>query len=259
MDDDRLPTWLTPEALREMGRRLDKERRTRAQASLAIRLRYVLDVAAAEARTGFPLDDWPDIAAGSFRKLESIENEEARRGVKLYCYAMAIRVLAGEVPELADLADALDVLNSGRASPVLRPRRSRRQNKPPEYRELALYVAVAFVYAAFDLHKKGEKLVSDRVMAEIFAEGRTGTEAYANNLGSAWLPLCGRTWDQARFLLETGLSMIGQKQYQILACAEAGLEPIAELEEIARRRSTLANEAAADAAWRAAGVERSRL
>jgi hypothetical protein len=253
----------TVKALQEMLEtlpQLKEERRARAKAPLAIRLRYRLDVAAAEAMNGgLPHENFPDLAAGSFLQLESlVEDEEARRGFKLDCYAEAIRELAGEAPEFADLADALDDLSSGRASLLLRPRRLRRQNKPPKYLDLALYVAVAFAYAAFDLHKKGGKLVSDRVMAEIFGEARTGTEAYANNLGSPWLPLCDRTWDQARFLLETGLSLIGRKQYQIFAYAEAGLQPLAELEEIARGRSILANKAAADAAWKAAGVKRSR-
>lgn len=187
-----------------------------------------------------------------------VEDEGARRGVELDCYAKAIRELAAEAPEFADLADALDVLSSGIASRLLRPRRLRRENKPPEYLELALYAAFAFAYAAFDLHKKGEKLVSDRVIAEVFGEARTGNEAYANNLGSPWLPLCGRTWDQARFLLEKGLSLIGLKKYQILAYVEAGLQPVALPEEIARRRSTQGDKAAADAAWRAAGVKRLR-
>lgn len=245
----------------EMLPRLKEEGRAPAQAPLATRLRHALDAAAAEAMSGFPHHNFPDLAAGSFLQLESlVEDEEARRGVKLDCYAEAIRELAGEAPEFADLADALDALGSGMASPLLRPRWLRRENKPPECLELACYAAVAFLYAAFDVHKKGEKLVSDRVMAEVFGEARTGSETYANNLGSPWLPLCGRTWDQARFLLEKGLSQFRQKKYQIFACVEAELQlhPGALLVEIARRRSTLGHKSAAEAAWSAAGVKRSR-
>lgn len=100
----------------EMLPRLKEERRARAQAPLATRLRHALDAAAAEAMSGFPHHNFPDLAA----KLESlVEDEEARRGVKLDCYAEAIRELAGEAPEFADLADALDALGSGMASPLL--------------------------------------------------------------------------------------------------------------------------------------------
>jgi hypothetical protein len=77
MDDDRLPTPLTVEALREMRRRLDGERRALAQAPLAMRLRHMLE---------------------SFPQLESmVEDAEARRTIQLDCYAAAIRELAGEV------------------------------------------------------------------------------------------------------------------------------------------------------------------
>jgi hypothetical protein len=120
------------------------------------------------------------------------------------------------------------------ASPLLRPRRLRRQNKSPEYQDLALYAAAAFVYAAYDLHKKGEKLVVDRIMAEVFGETRTGGESYANNLGNPWLPLCGRTWDQARFLLENGLRLIGWKTDKVLMYTEGGLQPRGELLEDGR-------------------------
>ncbi len=219
----------------------------------------MLDAAAAQAMSGFPHDNFSDLAVGSFLKLEShVRDEEARRGVRLDCYARAIRELSREAPEFADLADGLEILSSGMASPLLRPRRLRRENKPSEYRELALYAAAAFCCAASELHKKGEKLVVDRIMAEVFGEARTGTERYANNLGNPWLPLCGRTWDQARFLLQEGLNLIERKPYQIFAYVEAELQQGALLEEIARRRSTFGNKAGADAAWRAAGVKRSR-
>jgi hypothetical protein len=256
---DRLPKWLTPEDLREMRRRLERERLALAQAPLAVRLRHILDVAAAEAMSGFPHDNFPDLAPGSFLQLEGqVRNREARRGAKLGCYARAIRELVGEAPEFADLAEALEILNSGTASPLLRPRLWRRENKPPAYLDLALYVAIAFSYAAYDLHKKGVKLVVDRVMAEVFGEARTGNESYANNLLNPWLPLCGRTWDQARFLLKKGFSMTGRDKDQILAYIELGFLPGALPEEMARRRSTLNDKAAANAAWRAAGVKRSR-
>jgi hypothetical protein len=195
MEDDRSSVGRALEVLQAQRRRLEEERRARAQSPeppLAIRLRHVLD-ATAHANIGFPFNDIPDYAAGSFLQLESlVADDEARRGIKLDCYADAIRELAGKVPEFAEIADALDYLNAGRAAPLLRPRRRGRQNKPPEYCALALYAAGAFGCAAFDLHKKGEKLVVDRVMAEVFGEARTGTESYANNLGNPWLPLCGR-------------------------------------------------------------------
>jgi hypothetical protein len=259
MDDDRRPTWLTPEARREMRRQLDEERRARAQAPLAIRLRHMLDVAAAEAVTGFPHDNLPDhLTAGSFLQLEStVEDEKARRSVQLHCWAAAIRGLAEEAPELGDLAEALEVHNSGKTSPLLQPRRSPRENKPREYLELALYAAIAFSYAAYDLHEEGEKLVVDRVMAEVFGEARTGTESYTNNLLNPWLPLCGRTWEQARFLVDKGFSLIGREKKQIFKYVEAGFKPGPLRKEMARRRSTLKDKSAADAAWRAAGVERS--
>jgi hypothetical protein len=118
----------------------------------------MLDAAAAQPAIGFPLDDWPHIA-GSFLQLESmVEDEEARRSDKLHCYAAAIRGLAGEVPEFGDLAEALEVQNSGKTSPLLRPRRLPRENKPPEYLELALYAVAAFWCAASELHKRDEKL-----------------------------------------------------------------------------------------------------
>jgi hypothetical protein len=262
MDDDHRSVWPTREALQKMLGRLDEERRARAQAPLATRLRHTLDAAAAQAMSGgfrFPYDNFPDLAAGSFLQLERLSwDEEARRGAKLDCYARALRELAGEAPEFADLADALDVLSSGMPSTLLRPRKLRRENKPPEYLELALYAVAAFWCAASELHKRDEKLIVDRVMAEVFGEARTGTEKYANNLGNPWLPLCGRTWDQARFLLKAGLSLSGRKEYQILAYVEAEVQPEGLLAELARRRSTLGDKAAADAAWKAAGVKRSR-
>jgi hypothetical protein len=258
MDDDRLPTWLTPEGRRKLRRRLDEERRARAQAPLAIRLRHMLDAAAAQPAIDFPHDDWPDIA-GSFLQLESmVEDEEARRSDKLHCYATAIRGLAAEVSEFGDLAEALEVHNSGNTSPLLRPRRLPRENKPPEYSELARYAAIAFSNAAYDLHERGEKLVVDRVMAEVFGEARTGTENYTNNLLNPWLPLRGRTWDQARFLVEKGFSLMGREKNQILKYVEAGFKPGTLLKETACRRSILKEKDAADAAWRAAGVKPSR-
>jgi hypothetical protein len=166
--------------------------------------------------------------------------------------AAQARELAGKIPHLAELAGTLDALSL--SSTVAQPRR---QNKPPQYRELAIYAGVAFGSAAFDLHRKGEKLTVDRVMAEIFGSTRTGGENYANDLRRPWLPLCGRSWDQARSLLERGLSLIGRGAYQVFTDIEDGLEPWVVLGEVAARNAPLRDEAAADAAWQAAGVKRS--
>jgi hypothetical protein len=191
-----------------------------------------------------------------------------RLGVQLECYVKAVWELAAEVPEFAALAKALDDQNSGISAPLLQPRKLPRQNKPEPYLDLALYAATAFSYAACDLYKKGEELIFDRVMAEVFGESRTGTEDYADRLGEPWLLLCGRSWGQARFLLETGLSLLGWTtrrpepigpERQIFDYVILGFEPTGALVEIARRRSTLgADKAAATAAWTAAGVTRSK-
>jgi hypothetical protein len=62
-------------------------------------------------------------------------------------------------------------------------------------------------------------------------------------------------WDQARFLLEKGLRLMGRETNQIFAWIENDFQPAA-MEEMAK--STLRDEATARAAWRAAGVKRSR-
>ncbi|HEY4809157.1 MAG TPA: hypothetical protein VIH81_15635 [Roseiarcus sp.] len=170
--------------------------------------------------------------------------------------AAQAKELAGKVPRFTELADTLEALSSETASPLIRPPRGRRENKPPEYRELAVYSAVALGLAAFDLHKKGESLTVDRVMAEVFGETRSGAEGYANDLGRPWLPLCGRSWDQARFLVGKGFGLIGCEPRHVFAYVEAGDTPWAVLLEIAIRNAALRDEAAADAVWRSAGVKR---
>jgi hypothetical protein len=172
--------------------------------------------------------------------------------------AAQARELAAKVPQFTELADTLDALSSETASPLIRPPRGRRENKPPEYRELAVYAAVAFGVAAFELHEKGERLAVDRVMAEVFGATRSGAESYANDLGRPWLPLGGRSWDQARFLVGKGFGLIGCEPRHVFAYVEAGLRPWAVLEEIVARKTALRDEAAADAAWRTAGVKRGR-
>jgi hypothetical protein len=253
-----------PEGLEHLRRQLDEMRRTLRQAPLAARLRQVLDAPAARAMSGLSLDAYPDLAAGRFLELGSRLNETARHGVQQECYARAVRVLAIEAPEFAELADALDALVGGIPAPLLQPPRFPRRNKPEPYLDLALYAAVAFFYTAADLHKRGEKLTFDRVMAEVFGESRTGTEDYAGRLREPWLPLCGRSWRQARFIMEAGLSLFQRGRAheiarQFLELAALGVEPPRALAELACWRSTLGvDKAAAAAAWTAAGVKPQR-
>jgi hypothetical protein len=259
-------------------------------------LRFALDTAAVRLTTGLPFRFAPDAIAGSFDDIERLEDAEAGRRVRLLAYADVIDDLAKTAPEFKALADALGELAGGRESALLQPVRLRRENKPNAYRDLAVYVAIAFFIAAGEIYADvikesvlafaqarddferngldpfdaivaardkfpagGGIVVADRVLAELVGETRTGTESYADNLGEPWLPLRGRSWRQIRELLDKGLELLQRPRWQLIMLIEAGWRPDSGMTAWAdEKRRILGKPAGAREAWAAAGVKPER-